>query len=264
MKIGFIQTLPFRMDVAGNLDALEFALDSGGLHADLWVLPELFTTGYLFCDRAELLSVAQAADGRTADRLHKVAVRHSSSFVAGFAESAGGHVFNSAMAVDGDGLKAVYRKTHLFDNEKKWFEPGDSGFVVTRLAGVQVGIMICYDWRFPESARTLALAGAQIIAHPSNLVLKTCQDAMVTRALENGVFTVTANRVGMESVGGVSAAFTGRSRIVAPDGSILAEGAVDAADMKVVEIDPEVALDKTVTGRNNLFSDRRPDMYRLG
>lgn len=264
MKIGFIQTLPVRMDAAANLDALEFALDSGGLHADLWVLPELFTTGYLFSDRAELLSVAQAVDGRTADRLHKVAVRHSCSFVAGFAESAGGHVFNSAMAVDGDGLKAVYRKTHLFDNEKKWFEPGDSGFVVTRLAGVQVGIMICYDWRFPESVRTLALAGAQIIAHPSNLVLKTCQDAMVTRALENGVFTVTANRVGSESVGAASAAFTGRSRIVAPDGSILAEGAVDAADMKVVEIDPEVALDKTVTGRNNLFSDRRPDMYRLG
>jgi len=262
IKAGFVQTNPVRLDRAANFEAVE-AMVAASPGADLWVLPELFATGYLFVDRDELVSVAEPLDGPTAKFLTRLAIRHGTSFVAGFAERDADVVFNSAMAVDGDGPRAVYRKTHLFDNEKRWFEPGDSGFVVTTLAGVRVGMMICFDWRFPESARTLALAGAQVIAHPSNLVLGTCQDAMVTRALENGVFTITANRVGFEQVGPVSVRFTGRSRMVAPDGTVLADGSPDAPGFSVVTMDPGLADSKAVTGRNDLFGDRRTGFYRI-
>lgn len=263
MKIGFIQTLPVRLDRDANLRAVESALSAVGVQVDLWVLPELFASGYLFRDRDELASVAEQADGTTSQRLGVLAKRFGTSFVAGFPERSGAAIFNSAMAVDSGGVRGVYRKTHLFDREKEWFDPGDSGFVVVQLGGVPVGIMICYDWRFPESTRTLALAGARVVAHPSNLVLKTCQDAMVTRALENGVFTITANRVGSESVGGSEILFTGRSRIVGPDGTVLADGPPVSASAMFVEIDPSAAGDKTVTPRNDLFADRRPDFYKI-
>jgi len=263
MKVGFIQTSPVRLDRQANLNAVGAMLASAGPGVDLWVLPELFATGYLFPDRTGLLRVAERPEGPTSGHLQALARRFDTSFVAGFAESDHDVVFNSAMAVDAGGVRAVYRKTHLFDCEKRWFEPGDSGFVVVALGGTAVGMMICFDWRFPESARTLALAGARIIAHPSNLVLKTCQDAMVTRALENGVFIITANRVGSESAGGMRVDFTGRSRIVAPDGTVLADGASDSADIGFVAVDPAEAARKTVTANNDLFLDRRPGMYRL-
>ncbi len=263
MKIGFIQTMPRRLDRGANLEMVQDSLRGAASGSDLWVLPELFSSGYLFCGRDELAAAAEPADGPVCARLTELARRFGTAFVAGIPETDGGAIFNSAIAVDAGGLRGVYRKTHLFDSEKAWFDPGDSGFKVIDMAGTQVGIMICFDWRFPEAARTLALAGARVIAHPSNLVLKTCQDAMVTRALENGVFTVTANRIGSESVAGLSAAFTGRSRIVGPDGAVLADGPGDRPAVVSVEIDPARADDKSVTARNDLFSDRRPGMYRL-
>lgn len=262
MKVGFIQTLPVRGDATANLADVTRLIRSHS--ADLWVLPELFSTGYLFVDRTELATVAENAhDGPTAGKLADLARENGCALVAGIAEKASdGRLFNSAIAVDGNGVRGVYRKTHLFDQEKRWFDDGDSGFKVCDLAGARVGVMICFDWQFPEAARTLALAGAQIIAHPSNLVLPTCQTAMVTRALENHVFTITANRVGRESVGGVNVAFTGKSRIVGPDGAVLADGLTDRPDARIVEIDPASADDKTITGRNDRFRDRRPDLYR--
>jgi predicted amidohydrolase len=171
-------------------------------------------------------------------------------------------LFNSAVAVDSTGIIALYRKAHVFGNERRWASPGDLPFPVVTLAGARVGIMICFDWRFPEAARTLALGGAQIIAHPSNLVLPNCPDAMVTRALENGVFTVTCDRVGSEDHAGQQATFIGRSRIIGPDGKILSDGPADRPFCDVVEIDPARADIKRLAGGNDLFLDRRPDLYR--
>jgi predicted amidohydrolase len=183
--------------------------------------------------------------------------------VAGLAERApDGRIFNSAVAVDRDGFKGLYRKIHLFNREKEWFAPGDSGFVVLPLAGARVGLMICFDWIFPESARTLALLGAQVIAHPANLVLPFCQAAMVTRAVENRVFTITANRIGTEERGGATLTFTGGSRVVAPDGTVLADAPADSAHAAVAEIDPVRADDKRATPKNDLFEDRRVEFYR--
>jgi len=264
MRIGWLQTSPVRGDVAGNLATVRDLL-SVSPRADLWVLPELFATGYLFADADEAAVVAEpASGGATCAFLQGLASSLSCAIVGGLVErAADGRLFNSAVAVDGTGVRAVYRKVHVFGEEKRWAAVGDLPFPVVDLAGVRVGLMICFDWRFPEVARTLALAGAQVIAHPSNLVLTTCPDAMVTRALENGVFTVTCDRVGVEEHAGLRAAFIGRSRVCGPDGAVLSEGPSVGTAVGVVEIDPGRADDKRVGSRNDLFGDRRPGLYRL-
>ena len=122
--------------------------------------------------------------------------------------------------------------------------------------------MICFDWYYPEAARTLALKGAEIIAHPSNLVLPNCPDSMVTRCLENRVFSVTANRIGSEARGGKDRlTFIGLSEIVSPRGQILHRAPRDREEVTIVEIDPEEARQKTLNSYNDLLRDRRPAMY---
>lgn len=263
MRLGYIQNHPVYGDREENLRAFERTIRSAG-PADLWIAPELFATGYLFGRRAEVERLAEPVpDGRTTSTLIRLARETGSAFVAGLAERApDGRIFNAAVAVDRDGLRALYRKIHLFDREKGWFDAGDLGFPVFQIAGARVGIMICFDWRFPESARTLALMGAQVIAHPSNLVMPFCQAAMVTRALENRVFAATANRIGTEEADGDRLTFTGASRIVAPDGAVLAEAPEDGTATGIAEIDPAQADDKKATPGNDLWLDRRPEFYR--
>jgi len=263
MRIGWIQTRPIYGDAQANLSTIRHVLES--THSDLWVLPELFASGYLFGSRSELERLAEPIpDGPTTRGLIDLAARGDSAIVAGIPElGPDGRIFNSAVAVDTGGLRAHYRKIHLFDCEKDWFDPGDLPLSVVPLAGARVGMMICFDWRFPETARTLTLMGAQIIAHPSNLVQPYCQAAMITRALENRVFTITTNRIGTEDRNGRSMAFTGGSRIVAPDGSVLSDGPTGDAASEVVTIDATLADSKFVTEQNDLVRDRRPSFYRL-
>lgn len=262
MRVGWVQNRPLPGDRVGNLAQVEALI--GRRRADLWVLPELFATGYLMADRQALARLAEPLpDGPTVAFLQGLATRKRCAFVAGVALADQGALFNAAVGVDASGVRAVYRKVHLFDTERRVFDPGEGPFPVIDMAGARVGIMICFDWRFPEVARVLALGGAQVIAHPSNLVLPHCQAAMVTRALENRVFTVTANRVGREVVGALSAEFTGASRIVDPDGRILSDGPTNEVSADVVEIEPAQADDKAIGTRNDLFADRRPGAYTV-
>jgi predicted amidohydrolase len=261
MNIGYVQNDPVYGEPAANLRTVEAAM--GTAEADLWILPELFASGYLLGNRVESARLAEPIPGGpTAQGLLRIARERGCAIVAGLPESAGGRIFNAAIAVDPSGLRAVYRKVHLFSREKEWFDPGDTPFPVIDLAGARVGIMICWDWRFPEVARTLALGGAQLIAHPSNLVLPYCQAAMVTRALENRLFTVTVNRIGRESRAGSDLTFTGGSRIVSHEGRVLSDAPAGAASVDVVEIEPALADDKRATEQNDLFADRRPEFYR--
>src|SRR5262249_11399918 len=134
---------------------------------------------------------------------------------------------------------------------------------VFRCGPARVGILICFDWRFPEAARSVALRGADVIAHPSNLVLPHCQESMRTRALENRVFAATANRVGEDArPGGLRLGFTGKSQVVDPQGDVLWRAGGRAPAGRLVELDLELARDKRVTKRNDLFLDRVPGLYR--
>lgn len=124
-------------------------------------------------------------------------------------------------------------------------------------------MLICFDWIFPEAARTLSLKGAQLLAHPANLVLPWCQGAMLTRSLENAVFTITANRVGEESGQGQTLHFTGRSQVTDPTGMCLAQAGEEETTIKIVEINPRRALNKQLGPGNDLFADRQPRFYQL-
>ena len=277
MRVGFFQFQPLFGQVAANLDRIEAAL--AGARADLIVLPELATTGYNFVSREEVAELAEAVpDGPTVARLRALARREGFSLVVGMAEqgAAGGaapfadglRLYNSAVLVTPDGGPVgLYRKVHLFDREKLVFDDGDLGFPVFTLPGaaaLKVGVMVCFDWRFPESARSLALAGAELIAHPSNLVKPWCQQAMVTRSLENLVFSITANRTGEEDRGDHPIGFTGRSQVLDPQGRVLASADEDEEALTIVTIDPAAARSKRTNDRNDLFADRRPEQYRLG
>ncbi len=267
IKAGFLQFCPVRRDVAANVAAIERLLD--GVQADLMVLPELSNSGYMYGAPEDLAPYAEDASGNGPylAALRELAGRMGGLIVAGFAEAALEGLYNSAALVDGKGVRQVYRKTHLFWDEKDLFLPGNSGFRVLEHAcpggSLRVGAMICFDWIFPEAARTLALAGSQVIAHPSNLVMPWCQQAMVTRSLENGVFSITANRYGIETLGEKILTFTGCSQVLDTKGRRLLEAPSEGDCVTVTEIDPSAADDKALNPRNDRFADRRPDAYRL-
>jgi predicted amidohydrolase len=154
----------------------------------------------------------------------------------------------------------TYRKVHLFDREKDLFEPGDRGFTVVAVSGVRLGLMICFDWIFPETARALSLMGAQVICHPANLVLPHCPQAMITRCVENRVFAITANRVGIEARAGEELRFIGTSQVISPRGEVLVRAGGDEV-IQIIDIDPAAADDKMVTRVNHVLADRKPAFY---
>ncbi len=230
--------------------------------ADLLVLPELAFSGYDFHDKAELQSLAEPfADGPTRTLLTALAANTHTTLVAGYAEAAPEGCYNSSMLVCPDGTAHNYRKIHLFNREQNVFLPGDKAPAVVETPVGRIGMMICFDWFFPETARCLALAGAQIIAHPSNLVLPWCQQAMFARSLENAVFTITANRIGTEARTGRELTFTGGSQVLGCRGEELVKAPTDAAHGATATINPNDADDKGIAGLNDRFGSRRTALY---
>jgi predicted amidohydrolase len=233
-----------------------------GAKADLLVLPELFSTGYLFLNEEELRRSAETIpDGLTVSKFLELAKKQSTNLVFGIAERADDKLFNTSVLVTAKGECFVYRKLHLFDREKNLFSPGDKELEVFDIGEAGIGMMICFDWIFPEVARSLALKGADIICHPSNLILPHCQDAMVTRCIENRVFAITSNITGTEKRRKEELTFTGRSQIVDPKGRVLAQANAEEEKLCIIEIDPLLAKDKKVTPNNHIFEDRRTDFY---
>jgi beta-ureidopropionase len=250
MRVGFIQMNPEFLNVDENVDR---ALHLLGRHkADLIVLPELFNTGYNFSSRRQIEKVAEdIPGGYTSRKLLEVSRDRNVTIVAGVAERKEASLYNSAI-VARRGRVFTYRKVHLFFNEKKFFKPGNEFKVFGDL-----GVMICFDWFFPESARTLMLKGAKIIAHPSNLVLPFCPHAMKTRCIENRVFAVTADRIGRER----NLKYIGRSEIVDTKGRILYCASSNREEVVVREIDLRDASSKRITRMNDIVLDRRPQVY---
>jgi len=261
MRIGYVQTDPVFGEVEENLRHAQDLMQQAT--ADLWVLPELFATGYQFVSQEEVNGLAEPVPDRpTTQALIACSRERDCYIVAGLPERSEGNVYNSAVLVGPGGLLACYRKVHLFSKEKLWFTPGDVPFPVVDIGCAKIGVMICFDHLFPESARSLALNGAEIIAHPSNLIMPVyAQVTMRARALENGVFTITANRVGVESRSDETLRFTGESQIVSPAGEILACSPAEEEDVRVIEIDATQARDKSLNSMNDRLADRRPDMY---
>ncbi len=231
--------------------------------ADLYVLPELAYTGYQFVSAEETRSLADGLESPRIRAFRAAARDLDAAIVFGFPEISGASVYNASLAALPDGRSYLYRKTHLFYKETLYFSPGDTGFVVFEFRGARVGLAICFDWFFPESFRTLALKGADVVAHCSNLVMPYCQRADFAAAVQNRIFIATANRVGSEQREDERLTFTGESVLVSPKGEYLLRGPVDGEAVLVAEIDPEQARDKSLNRYNNVFAMRRTEMYSL-
>lgn len=260
LRAGYFQFAPLFGDVEGNLRTVLEALSAA--EADLVVLPELPFTGYSFRDREELGRYAEdPRESAIAEALISLCREKSIHLVTGFAERAGERLYNSSLLLGPDGIISIYRKIHLFMNEPGYFDPGDAAPEVLDVNGTRVGMMICFDWVYPEIARILALQGADLVCHPSDLVLPYCQQAMLVRCMENSVYAITANRFGTEERGDTSVTFSGGSIIVSPKGQELHRAPPASVDLHVEVIDPAQARDKWMTHGNNLLADRRPDLY---
>ena len=261
MKVGYFQSHPAFGEVKRNLD--QFAARLGSVNCELLVLPELAFTGYQFVSQEEAYNLSEPVpDGPTTQGCLELARQYGMYLVVGLPEREGARCYNSAILVGPLGFIGCYRKTHLFFEETLFFSPGNSGLHVWDIGQARIGIMICFDWYYPEVARSLALQGADILCHPSNLVLPNCPDAMVTRSLENRVFSVTANRIGQEARGGKPPlTFIGKSEVISPKGKILNRAPIDQEELMVVNINLNEARDKAINPYNDLLKDRRPEMY---
>lgn len=263
MRVGYLQFNPVFGDVKHNLDVVTARLAK--TRCDLMVLPELFTSGYQFVSKEEVDSLAEPVPGGpTTKRLLELARDRAMHLVAGLPERHADRCYNSAVLVGPSGFLGVYRKAHLFNEETLFFSAGETGFRVWDIGSAKVGVMVCFDWFYPEAARTLAVKGADILCHPSNLVLPHCPDAMVTRCLENHVFSITANRIGFEERGGKDRlTYIGRSEIVTPRGHVLHRASSNQEELMILDIDPTEARNKSLNPYNDLLRDRQRHLYEL-
>jgi predicted amidohydrolase len=245
--------------------ALADALAAG---AQIVVLPELAASGYVFRSADEARAVAQPADGPLLTGWAAEAARTDAVVIGGFCELASdGRVFNSAALVDGDGVRAVYRKLHLWDQESRWFARGEQPAPVVQTRFGRIGLGICYDIEFPELTRGLALAGAELLALPTNWPRERwppSSEPAVLRGLALATAYLSKFYVAVCDRGGSErgADFQGGSVIAAPDGSVLAEAPLGSTEqMLFAHCDLSIALDKRTSERNDAFADRRPEHY---
>ncbi len=265
-----VQFTPIFGDKNGNRERMSALIRD--VEADIIIFPELATTGYCFVNAEEAQQYAEYADGATFQYFHTLAQEKQSVIICGFAEmiadkSGTIQTYNSAMIIQPTPITIplVYRKTHLFYKEKYCFTAGNTGFFVVQhaLKDVRIGTMICYDWRFPEAARTLALMGADFIACPSNLITEVWVRTMPARAVENGVYLSVANRAGAEDRIGEVVSFNGQSAMYDTLGKTIAHANATDDAILLATVDIQKARNKAFNSENHLFHDRRPSMYEL-
>jgi predicted amidohydrolase len=257
-------------DVPFNLRAVRAGLrDAAGLGAQMAVFPECVLTGYCFESRAEAQPFAEPAPGRSVDAVAADCRELGIWAVVGMLErdDAIGGLFNACALVGPAGFVATYRKIHLpYLGVDRFTTPGDRPFAVHDLGGLRVGMHICYDGGFPESARVLTVLGADLLVLPTNWPTGAAPAIIhlaAARALENHVYYAACNRVGDER----GFRFIGQSRIIDCNGELLATAGADAPEIVMAAIDPAVARNKRlvkIPGKYELdrVGDRRPEMYR--
>lgn len=265
LRGAFVQTKP---TFGANHENIEQAIRlASRVQSDIYVFPELGNTGYAFKSKNECFDLSESIEnGPSVQQFQEFSEKRKCSVVAGLAEKSNGKTYNSSVVIERGKILGTYRKMHLFFREKLWFSESQTGFKVFKLDTLdcKIGVMICFDWVFPEVSRELAILGADVICHPSNLVLPgKAQIGTLVRAYENKVFIITANRVGNENRGPKDKFhFTGRSQIASPQMQKVANAGATEVVAKVARLDLELSRDKNATSMNNLMRDRRPEFYR--
>jgi 5-aminopentanamidase len=267
VRVAVHQLAPVVGDLDGNraraLAAIDAAADAG---AQVVVLPELAASGYVFRDAAEARTLAEPPDGPTVTGWAARAAARGLVVVGGFAEDAGSRIHNSAALVDATGLRAVYRKVHLWDREPLAFAPGDAPPAVVDTPHGRIGVIVCYDLEFPEWVRAAALQGAELLCVPTNWPREPRpageRPMEVLRAMvaasTNRMAVAVCDRCGDER--GVT--WVAGSAIAGPDGWLLAgPPPAPAPALLVADVDLAAARDKALGPRNDVLADRRPALY---
>lgn len=266
MRVAVAQIEPKLAEKERNLDLCLARLEEASAQgAELLVLPECAIPGYVYESGEEALPYAEEIPGPSTDALADACRRLDAYVVAGLLERDGDTLHNAAVLVGPEGLVGSYRKSHLpFLGVDRFVRAGDELPVFDTPIG-RIGLEICYDLRFPEVTRSLALAGAEIVCLPTNWPMAAAQNAELlapARAFENRIYLLVANRVGRER----TAEFCGRSQIVAPDGVRLAETDATSEALLVADIDLDRAREKSIVPapgeyEMHLFGHRRPELY---
>ena len=261
MKLAAIQFSPALGNTEKIINTLAPLLEKSK-SAGLVVLPELANSGYNFTNRGHAFKLSEhPRNSEFIDFLTNFCRRNNNTIVTGFNERSGRDIFNTALVINKGGIVGKYRKLHLFMNEKDIFKPGDKQPEIYEVDGVKFGLLICFDWIFPEIWRALALDGVDLICHPSNLVLPgKAQQAIPVQAMMNKIYIATANRIGTEG----ELTFTGNSIIANPDGKVIASASPDQEEVIFADIDTSKSRNKMATPRNHVFDDRRPEFYGEG
>jgi 5-aminopentanamidase len=254
-------------DTTGNRVATTTAIEQAALAgAQLIVLPELASSGYVFADRAELVSLAETRDGPSISEWANLATALGVTIVAGFPEAAGDKVYNSAAVVDPKGLRGVYRKAHLWDSENAVFDRADDLPLVVDTEHGRLGVMICYDVEFPEWVRAVALAGADLLCAPVNWPLlprpdgerPTEQVRALAGAGMNRLAIAVCDRVGVER----GQDWIGGSVLIDADGYPLAIAEYGKPGNVIADIDLAESRIKKFNEHNDVHGDRRVELYR--
>lgn len=260
MKVSFIQLAPVLGDMHATIRKIESLIHQCET-ADIVVLPELCNSGYNFTSYEQAWETSEQVEGSIfLHYLRSKCREFNFHIVSGFNERDNEVLYNSAILIGPQGYMGTYRKLHLFLKEKDYFKPGNLGLPVFDIGLCTIGMLVCFDWIFPEVWRIVALKGAEIICHPSNLVLPGfAQRAVPIHALTNRVYVITANRIGIEG----DLSFTGLSTIANPQGDILVQASQTEEEVGIKDIDIGMARDKMITPRNHVLHDRRPKEYSL-
>jgi predicted amidohydrolase len=269
MKIAAVQMDVILGSVAGNVHTMVQRIretrSSGAL---LTAFPECAATGYCFDSLEEARPLAEPVPGPISNRMSAACAELGGYVVFGMLESLGEKLFNVAVLAGPRGVVGIHRKVHLpLLGIDRFASFGDRPFAVHAVDDLRVGMQICYDASFPESARALMLEGADLVVLPTNWPPGSecmAEHAINTRALENGIYFMAVNRVGLER----GFRFIGRSRICGPSGQTLAEAAAEGEQILYAEIDPATARNKhviRVPGKHEIdrLADRRPEMYEI-
>lgn len=268
ITVAGVQTNPRILEVEANVSKCLGSLEEASINgAQLVVFPECATTGYCFDSREEAMSVAEPVPGPTTERFTTACRRLNVHTVVGLAERDGDNLYNCIAFIGPDGVLASYRKVHLpMLGLDRFADPGPQAFAVHDSPVGKIGMYICYDSSFPEAARVMALQGADIIIHPTNWpqgVESTPRHIVYARAIENVLFHVSVDRVGVER----GFQFIGQSKIINPFGDELAVASADREETIYAALSLNEARQKSKVLSPGVEVDRirqrRPEMYGL-
>ena len=267
-RVAACQIDPKLGEVEANLDRIGRAVaEAAAAGAVLAVLPEAAVTGYAFGSLEEARPVARRAGAVAHNVLAGLAEVHRMTIICGTLEAEGDEVFNAALVVTADGRRYTYRKMHLpYLGVDRFATPGPEPPSVFDAGGLRIGVLICYDLRFPEAARMCALDGADLIALPTNWPVGVDFHPGIfapSRAAENHCYLLACDRVGTER----GTTFIGRSVLIDYDGKQLAAASDTEEELLLGDVHPEEARKTHVRRRPgehewDTMADRRPGLYR--